>query len=326
MASLREIAKAAGLSVATVSRAMRKDPSVRPETIQRVEREAEQLGYHFNAYVGQMMSSLRRHQGSNFKGSIAWIWFDRSSESKFEETLRSAAENRAAELGYTLNAFNLFDYRPERLAQILKNRGIQGIIFSPAFETLGRTHLRFPVENFSCVVIGSGIARPLLHAVRLDHFESMQSALHHARHRFGKAIAAIDNEKIGRRVGHFPRSAFLSWHPAGPEVAGKLLLDDRSLDRKTISELFLQYHVNCLICYQPGSAPQWMEEFVPRENRIYLDAIPPGVPCLGWINRRYPLLGRWGVEMVTGLIQRNERGIPEIAQNLLISPEWKQRM
>ena len=43
--NLKTVANALGLSVTTVSRALKDGPEVRPETIQRVKSAAEQLGY-----------------------------------------------------------------------------------------------------------------------------------------------------------------------------------------------------------------------------------------------------------------------------------------
>ncbi len=43
--NLKTVSKAVGLSVTTVSRALKDGPEVRPETIQRVKSAAEKLGY-----------------------------------------------------------------------------------------------------------------------------------------------------------------------------------------------------------------------------------------------------------------------------------------
>ena len=43
--NLKTVAKALGLSVTTVSRALKDGPEVRPETIQCVKSAAEKLGY-----------------------------------------------------------------------------------------------------------------------------------------------------------------------------------------------------------------------------------------------------------------------------------------
>jgi LacI family transcriptional regulator len=323
VASLRDIAKATKLSVATVSRALRNHPSVKQETIQRIQREAKRLGYQFNPYVGQMMSALRHQQGEKFLGSLAWVRFERS---EFKDNLKIEAARRASELGYSLSEFDYFDYRPERLAQIMKARGIQGVLFSPPPEARGKTHFRFPVEAFSCVSIGWGIVDPLLHNVRSDHFESMQIALHHARHRFGNGIAAINDFNVNRRTNYHARAAYLAFHPAGPAVAETLFLEKRNIDREKVLALFRKYRVKCLISYSPEDAPPWMDAVIPHENRIYLAPVRPGVLCMGWISRRWHLLSRWAVEMLTGLVQRGERGVSEIPYTMFVGSEWRQMM
>jgi DNA-binding LacI/PurR family transcriptional regulator len=64
----RDIAEIAGVSQATVSRALRNSPLVRPETRQRIQQIARELNY----YVNRNAAGLRTHQSN----TIALLLFD----------------------------------------------------------------------------------------------------------------------------------------------------------------------------------------------------------------------------------------------------------
>ena len=64
----RDIADIAGVSQATVSRALRNSPLVRPETRERIQQIARELNY----FVNRNAAGLRTHQSN----TIALLMFD----------------------------------------------------------------------------------------------------------------------------------------------------------------------------------------------------------------------------------------------------------
>jgi len=324
--SLRAIAKAVQLSVATVSRALRNDPSVANETAARVKEAARKLGYQFNPHVGALMSSLRRSQGQAFQGSLALIWVDLSPRNPTHQEMlpiQAAARKRAGELGYVLDEFVLKDHRPAKLLQILKSRNTQGILFSPSYNPYGRTHLRIPLDTFAVVGMGWAITYPPLYTVRLDQYQAMALAMHHARHGFKKkGIAALCDSSGLRRASYVMRASFLLSHPAGAAVASSLFFESRSLKKEVVSVLFKRHNVQTLIAQRESDCPTWLDSLVPPSNRIYLEKPRPAGVCRGWIDRHYSLVGQWGIETLIGLIQRGEKGIPATPQILLVPPRW----
>ena len=64
----RDIAELAGVSQATVSRALRNSPLVRPETRERIQKIARELNY----FVNRNAAGLRTHQSN----TIALLVFD----------------------------------------------------------------------------------------------------------------------------------------------------------------------------------------------------------------------------------------------------------
>ena len=93
----RDIAARAGVSQATVSRALRNSPLVRPETRERIHRIARELNY----FVNRNAASLRTHQSN----TLALLLFDEMEGERFEInpfflSMLGHITRSAANLGY----------------------------------------------------------------------------------------------------------------------------------------------------------------------------------------------------------------------------------
>ena len=133
----REIAKAAGVSVATVSLALRNHPSIPETTRVRIREVAEKLGYRPNPRVAELMGHIRKNRSVDaFKETVALIWSDigqaivRESPSlnAFEQALQQALQ--AQGMGIQI-FYQQPDLSWQRLEQILEARGIRGLILAP---------------------------------------------------------------------------------------------------------------------------------------------------------------------------------------------------
>ncbi len=135
--SYADIAAKANVCKMTVSRVLRGNPRVNPEIASRVIDVAKELGYVPNPQVSQLMTYLRGIRRSSDRGVIGYInchnFTEEGSYEKYFRRYINGAKSRAADLGYIIEEFNLFDpgFSSERLGQILYSRGIKGVIFSP---------------------------------------------------------------------------------------------------------------------------------------------------------------------------------------------------
>lgn len=321
---MRKIAEALGLSVATVSRALRQDPVVRPETLEAVQRMAQQIGYTRNAYVGEFMSSIRRSQTKTFKGNIGLLWGEQVPQKRTDRRLlqiQLGAQTRAEELGYGLSEFGLSGLRPEALARILVHRGIRGILIAiPSFSPR-KAYLRFDFSKFVGVSVGWGLLKPVLHTVRFDYFQAMRLALHHAHHAFGGDIAAVWDVKTDRRAHRVAQASFLVHHPKGSEKALPLFLDSRQLQPKLTLALLKKHQIRCLLVEPSVEVPRWLLEAIPRNHHV-LFRDPGSEPCFGWVDTQNALLGRWGVDLLATKLSLHESGLPSASQVVLIPPLW----
>ena len=123
MATIRDVARAAGVSVATVSHVINGTRPVAPETAERVQRTMEALDYHPNA-VAQSLRTRKTH-------AIGAVVSDITNP--FFATLVRGAEDVAAEAGYSLIVCNSDESpdKEDRYVRLLRQRRMDGLLISP---------------------------------------------------------------------------------------------------------------------------------------------------------------------------------------------------
>ncbi|MDP4085818.1 MAG: LacI family DNA-binding transcriptional regulator [Bacillota bacterium] len=124
-ATIRDVAKLAGVSVATVSRVINKLGGVRPETEQRIEKAMEELQYIPNV--------LARSVASKKTKLIGMIVPD--VENPFFAAVFSGADKVVREYAYTtlLGGSNDTYEREENLLQTMLEHQASGILLTPTF-------------------------------------------------------------------------------------------------------------------------------------------------------------------------------------------------
>jgi DNA-binding LacI/PurR family transcriptional regulator len=124
MATIRDVAKAAGVSVGTVSAALNNSAPVSPRLSRRVFRAVEQVGYAPNSVARSLRLGRTR--------TLALVISDISNP--FFASLAKAVERAADAAGYSLVLCNT-DEDPEkelRMIQLLRVQRVDGIMVAPA--------------------------------------------------------------------------------------------------------------------------------------------------------------------------------------------------
>jgi len=140
MASIKDVAEAAGVSTATVSRVLSNGLHVRPEVRERVMATVERLGYRPNLVA----RSLRSQQSS----TIGLIVSDISNP--FFTAISRAVEDTAYEQGFSVLLCNT-DENSEKEAiylNLMRDTAVAGAIISPTRQTIASfagSNLPFPI-------------------------------------------------------------------------------------------------------------------------------------------------------------------------------------
>jgi LacI family transcriptional regulator len=203
---MKDVALAAGVSRATVSLALRNDRSIAAATRSRIYAAAEQLGYKTNPLVSALMSSIHARRLSQKHTVLAYVTTDPEvapwrTWRMFIE-LQQGATKRVDELGYRLEEFPLRapGMTPKRYVQMLKARGILGLLIAPLPH--GESTIELDFNDFAVVGIDLSVAHPPIERVSNDHFQSALLAIRECQALGYNRIGFIVSRQLSERLGH----------------------------------------------------------------------------------------------------------------------------
>jgi len=163
MSSQKEIARYLNLSQGAVSRGLRGDPRIPEETRLRIQEAAQHLGYHPNPILSQLAAHhWKPSPDQPLTECIAFLQDHHSTD----QAVLDAAREHAHLLGYELDPFDIADQSPHRLAEMLKARGIRGILLGRVYDAKWKAS--FPWHEFIATGVLHGTAPLEIHQVMGD--------------------------------------------------------------------------------------------------------------------------------------------------------------
>jgi LacI family transcriptional regulator len=182
--NIREIAKRARVSTATVSRTINRHPSVQPQLAKRVWRIVEELGYFPNTQARALVSGRSRIFGlivseitNPFFPEIIHVFEETALQNNYEILVTSTVHD------------------PERMKtsvrRMLEHRveGVAVMTFGMEESLLDDLRLR----NVPLVFVDVGPPRPRVSNIRIDYLHGIRQAVQH--------LAALRHEKIAFITG-----------------------------------------------------------------------------------------------------------------------------
>ena len=188
--SLQTIADQLRLSRSTISRSLRDDPRIPPETRTRVQALAREIGYRPNTLMSEIASS-HWQAAKVARGSIIGYvdCIPRARPIGFTHAAASARE-RASALGYRLETFHREDYdNSAKLQRALRNQGITDVILGPVYEQALTVELEW--SKFIAVQLLPATFQLPLHSVLKDHFSAVVLAWRKAVSRGYRRIGLV---------------------------------------------------------------------------------------------------------------------------------------
>ncbi len=181
--SIRRIAEKLGISKSAVSLALKDSPRIKKETVLRVKKAAEELGYRKNSMVSNMMSHMRKSSVGNFRETIALLNGNRDKNAfKNHSTLpiyKKSVMKEAAEFGYNIDEFWLLDplLNCKKLSSIMRARGIRGgIIMGHTEDCVFKSYAKI-WSDFKIVSVGISVHNPAYELVCSNQFEVSRKAV-----------------------------------------------------------------------------------------------------------------------------------------------------
>ncbi len=323
--TLAQVAAAAGVTVATASYALRNSPKISAATAARVNEIARRLGYRPDPRIASLMAHIRQARPVTHGEQIAFLWIHSKPGVRTYSLAFEGARDRALQLGFGLTEFWLSEpgLTPARLADILRSRGIVGVVLSPLHD---RTHFEIDWDwsRFSAAVIGNASCTPDLHHAGHHHFAGMRLALEKAQeHHPGRIAAALDYD-INERARRAWSAAFIEHHPTPASVRKNLAIikEDPIPDAtirwfETLGPATLVTTLSLLKRLRStGVVP-------PDAMRVILLDWRPNPHGYGGIDVREDLVAANAIDMVAAQLQCNERGAPEHVKMLLLPGSWQ---
>lgn len=196
MVKIKEVAEAAGVSTATVSRVLADKPHVRPEVRNHVLEVVKTLGYRPNRVAQQLRANTSR--------IIALVIPD--IENPFFQRVSRAVEDNAQQRGYTVILCNTDENpdRERRCLEMLRDENIAGMILAPTRQSL--KNLAEVAATMPMVLIDRQVAAFQGDSVRIDNLEAARlltgHLLDHGYRRIGGIFGSDSTTGRERRQGY----------------------------------------------------------------------------------------------------------------------------
>lgn len=329
--NIQAIADKVGVSKATVSRALRNLPGHKAATRDKIIAAAQELGYESHPIMSAVMSNVRFKRTSLISPVIAEIhcqpWdYDREGN---PDSLRRSIHQQAESMGFRIEEFSWYEpgMNPRRLLDIIRARGIRGVIFEHFMEREVDLSA-LDLSGLAMASVGGAMLHPKLHRVEVNHYGNMIQVIRILQGRGFKRFGVII-PKIFERSSDFKRSAAL--HSSDLNIAEKDLIPifyreetDSQQDLDDLSAWLKQYEPDCVLGVGKGIPDQ-------LDALGYEQPQEVGYAHLGWhssyegyagMNPKWNSAGKVAVNLVVDQLTRNESGVPQDPLWILVEGEW----
>ena len=312
--TIRSIAQKTGFSKATVANALNGTPTVAASTAKVVLKVAEELGYRRNPMIGALMSAVRRSGEGSLQGVIAVVEIgepDRPEHGIFHYALLDGCRERARELGFELDFFRLDPGKmsPERLSEIMKARGIRGVVLLPSWRL--PDFARFDWTWLTGIYADYLSEEPSLNSVCCDHYRTVLEALEKlyslGYRKPGMIFEVGREERIHMRMS----AALRTFQSAFPDI---VLIEPKFLDeitRESVLSWVEEKQPDIILSHHGTEVMDWLEESgyaVPSDIGFFcLNLAKTTKPSAG-LDLRPNDIGRCAVEQLVAQIQREAWG------------------
>ena len=197
--SIRDVASRAGVSIATVSRAVNRIPTVDPALAERVWKAIEEVGYVPNTQARALVSG-RSHMLGLIVSEIT---------NPFFPELVQEFENLAVAQGYEV-LIGSTNYEPERTESLIR-RMLQRNVDGVAVMTFGIEEdlvQKLVEREFPLVFVDAGPALPNIRVLKVNYAEGIRQAVQHLAALGHRSIAFITGP-LHLRSALARRDAFL---------------------------------------------------------------------------------------------------------------------
>lgn len=330
--TMRDIAKAVGVSVSAVSLAMKNSPRVSKEVREQIEKKMVEMGYQPDPILKALCHYRRSKTTMPIGAELAWIncWpnpKELRSYREFELYWQGAYEE-AKRSGFRLEEFRLQEFESfPRLEKILRARNINGILIPPHGTLWPANWHEFQWEHFCIVRFGHSVTQPRVHLVTSDQLTDGMIAFESIWNRGYRRIAYVTTRDTTIQGTRFS-AGFLMGQlkvAAKSRLYPLLMSDKRNLkeDREQLAPWLRKTRPDAIFTDCPAlhRALAGCGYEIPRDVALAATSVLDGGATAG-IDQNSKDIGKASIQLLISLINHNERGIPGICRELLIEGSW----
>ncbi len=332
--TLRTVAAAAGVSLNTVSLALRDSPRLSPATRLRVRKLARKMGYAPNPVLAAGMAQLRgRRETPEFGGVLAVLHFETPEMvrrwSATRETFRGIME-RAGALGYKIEVVPL---QPDPAAdgavwRRLEAMGVPGVIVFGLVDAGGEERLAGIVERLPAVGCAFRMKRLRLHAVEAGHFAGTQLAVRRVRELGYGRVGLVVNAGFDAACECAFTGGFYA--AAGPDGIGcpPLRIDagfrNAGVARGRIAAWWEAHRPDVILTTLKWFTAEEWRDFLPAGAAPALAQLGVAGETPNWAGIAYAndAMGAATVDALVAQIHRGERGVPAVQRVTWMEGSW----
>ncbi len=196
--TLRDVAAAAKVGLATASRALRNDPTTAKATSSHVQAVAHTLGYRPDPGMSLLIERRWRGRRAQDSFNIGFIYDSKSPLAARAKEQYQKYKNAAANLGYSFIAEDISEFTTLKgLLKRLDSQGIKGLVLSllPSVPF----DIAPVLKKYATVSLGLSAYQPECPVIMHDEFFCMQAAWH--------TIHQKGYRRIGIILPDYPESA-----------------------------------------------------------------------------------------------------------------------
>lgn len=328
-ATVRQIARLAGVSQMTVSRALGNRPRISESTKKKVLKIAQSLGYQPDPEIAKLMRYLRRGVRPRFQSVLCGLTnWPAGPKPAYFQALLEGAERQAASRGYGFSVLPLSSEPNDsrRVQRMLRGRGVEGVLLLPQRSPVDLSAL-LDWRDFSVVAASMSVLGPDVNRVAPHHFANTLRLCRELAARGHRRIGLVIDDHHDLRVNRGLSAAVLSHarHEDVEQVEPLMFQTDMS---PVVRTWFRRERPDAIVATSESLVRECARLLhLPLPGRIAfasanLDPVTPERRLIAGIDERPTEIGAAGIDMLAGLVERRVRGLPTSPASMLLTGSW----
>lgn len=328
---MARVASEVGVSTSTVSRALRNDPRISTEKRSLIKAAAEKLGYRPNPMISALMLNRGKQSRRSAMNTIALLTDYGGGESwKSKDVCRweyAGLMKRADELGFRLEEFAVADFGGdlEKLENVLRNRGIQGMILG--FSRSRKFRYPVPSDDFVVAGLSTYFRETMVDRTNFHGLYNVRLALNELKKagyiRTGLVIPELNN----RMSGYQWSASALDWQRnLTPEETCRPFIPESDSAERAFKLWIKKEKPDSLLVYKLP-VKSWLARMslrIPEDIGVaYLFRSESEMKTSAGIDGNLQIVGAAAIDLVVEGLITNRIGLPQHPKEILIKGTWQ---